>query len=79
MGATNIVGFDHLKVATVLKAWLWNAHGLAFARRPVEVVSKLLTDFAKTNRRMIGGRPHDLAISPDGQYFSSTGDAKSAV
>jgi hypothetical protein len=47
---------------------------LSLARRPVEVVSKLLSDLAKPGFRLIGGKPHDLAISPNGTYESSTGD-----
>jgi hypothetical protein len=46
----------------------------AFVRRPIEVVSRLLGDFAKEETRMIGGKPHDLCISPDGTCWSSTGD-----
>jgi len=47
---------------------------LAIARRPVEVVSRLTADFLVPGRRLVGGRPHDLAVSPGGIYESSTGD-----
>jgi hypothetical protein len=47
---------------------------LSLVRRPVEVVSKLLKDLAEPASLVIGGRPHDLAISPSGQYESTTGD-----
>jgi hypothetical protein len=48
---------------------------LALVRRPIEVVSGLLRDFAKPNMRIIGGKPHDLAIAPSGDVTSTTGDA----
>ena len=47
---------------------------LSLVRRPVKVVSELLTDLASGNGRLIGGKPHDLAISNRGEYSSSTGD-----
>lgn len=47
---------------------------LAMARRPIEVVSKAQLDFCREGARVVGGRPHDLAITPNGQYKSTTGD-----
>jgi hypothetical protein len=47
---------------------------LDLARRPVEVVSKLLADFTAPGTRVVGGKPHDLAIAPNGETESSTGD-----
>ncbi|SRR5712692_4003572 len=47
---------------------------LAIARRPVEIASKLLTDFTRNDMRRVGGKPHDLAIAPNGQMTSTTGD-----
>jgi hypothetical protein len=47
---------------------------LALTRRPVELVSKLLSDFARDDMRRVGGKPHDLAIAPSGQMISTTGD-----
>jgi hypothetical protein len=47
---------------------------LAIARRPVEIVSNVQGDFCKEGRRLVGGRLHDLAITPSGQYISTTGD-----
>jgi hypothetical protein len=50
---------------------------LALARRPVKVLTDLLADLANRNTRVIGGKPHDLAINPNGPrggYVSSTGD-----
>ena len=46
----------------------------ALARRPIEVISKLLADFSKEGTRLIGGKPHDLSILPSGMCWSSTGD-----
>jgi hypothetical protein len=47
---------------------------LSIARRPVETVSKLLADLAAPGTRLVGGKPHDLAVSPGGAYQSTTGD-----
>ncbi len=47
---------------------------LSLVRRPVDVVSTLLADIAEPGSRLIGGRPHDLAVSPAGRYESTTGD-----
>ena len=47
---------------------------LAMVGRPVELMSRLLRDFARKDRRHVGGRTHCLAISPRGIYESVTGD-----
>lgn len=47
---------------------------LSIARSPVDVVSKLLAELSDPNMRLIGGKPHDLAVSPGGEYESRTGD-----
>jgi hypothetical protein len=48
----------------------------AIARRPIEVVGRVLRDFCRENAVWAGGKPHDLAISPNGEYWSNTGDHK---
>jgi hypothetical protein len=48
---------------------------LAMARRPIEVVSKVQLDFCREGTRVVGGKPHELAITPNGEYISATGDA----
>jgi hypothetical protein len=58
----------HLKDPTSFKTHL------SIARRPVEIVSNLLTDFAAPDKRLVGGKPHDLAVCPGGDYHSTTGD-----
>ena len=52
---------------------------LAIARRPIEVVSKAQLDFCQKGTRVIGGRPHDLAVTPGGVYSSTTGDMPRAT
>jgi hypothetical protein len=47
---------------------------LALVRRPVEVLSHLLTDLVPKDKRLIGGKPHDLAVRPGRRYHSTTGD-----
>jgi hypothetical protein len=47
---------------------------VSIVRRPVEIVSKLLADLAAPGTRLVGGKPHDLAVSPSGVYKSTTGD-----
>lgn len=44
------------------------------ARRPIEVVSNVQRDFCRSGARAVGGRPHDLAITPNGEYSSDSGD-----
>lgn len=48
---------------------------LALVRRPIEIVSRLLSDFAQKDMRVVGGKAHDLAIAPTGEVQSTTGDA----
>jgi len=43
------------------------------ARRPIEVISRVLGDFSRKGTRLIGGKLHDLSVSPHGTYWSSTG------
>lgn len=47
---------------------------LSLVWRPIDVVSKLLADMADQGSRVIGGKPHDLAVDPSGEYRSNTGD-----
>ena len=46
---------------------------LSLVRRPVEVASKLLSDLANPGSIVIGGRAHDLAVSHNGMYETTTG------
>jgi hypothetical protein len=46
----------------------------AIARLPIEIVSRIQRDFCRKEARLVGGKLHDLAITPDGEYSSSTGD-----
>ncbi|MFB3920628.1 MAG: hypothetical protein ACE145_02850 [Terriglobia bacterium] len=46
----------------------------AIARRPIEVVASAQRDFCRVGTRIVGGKPHDLAITPGGEYTSTTGD-----
>jgi hypothetical protein len=47
---------------------------LAIARRPIEIVSAAQRDFCREGTRVVGGKPHDLAITPSGEYYSTTSD-----
>ena len=47
---------------------------LGFARRTVEFISGLQSEFCVEDARNVGGKPHDLAITPSGLYRSTTGD-----
>lgn len=47
---------------------------LSIGRRPVEIVSNLLGDFSSADTRVVGGKPHELLISPEGIFESRTGD-----
>ncbi len=47
------------------------SEAIQLARRPVEVVSEIQRDFCQAGRRTVGGKIHDLAITPGGRYLSS--------
>ena len=47
---------------------------LSFARRPIEIVSEIQRDFCIEGKRLVGGKPHDYAIRPTGETYSTTGD-----
>lgn len=47
----------------------------AIVRRPIEIVSRVQLDFARQETRTVGGKPHDLAVTPNGEYSSDSGDA----
>lgn len=47
----------------------------SMAKRPVQIVSDLQRDFCREDFRVVGGKIHDLAITPDGQPSSTSGDA----
>lgn len=42
---------------------------------PVKIVSNIQHDFYADGTRVVGGTIHDLAISPNGDYSSTSGDA----
>lgn len=44
--------------------------------RPVETVSELQSQFARPGTRLVGGRIHDLVITPTGDMTSRSGDDK---
>lgn len=46
----------------------------SLAMRPVEIVSALQRDFCVPGTRVVGGRIHDLAVTPAGGYSSRSGD-----
>lgn len=46
----------------------------SLARRPVEVVASVQQDFCAPGMRVVGGRIHDLAITPTGVYSSTSSD-----
>jgi hypothetical protein len=47
---------------------------LSLVRRPIEVLSRLLADLTPKDKRLIGGKTHDLAIRPGPRYHSTSGD-----
>jgi len=47
---------------------------LAIARRPIEIISAAQRDFCREDTRVVGGKPHDLAVTPGGAYSSTTGE-----
>ena len=47
---------------------------LDMARRPIEIVSDAQHDFCEAGSRLVGGKLHDLAVTPNDEYISTTGD-----
>jgi hypothetical protein len=47
---------------------------LSLARTPVEFVSRMQLNFCLPETRVVGGAIHDLAISPEGDYQSTSKD-----
>jgi hypothetical protein len=68
-GAQQLVRRRHLRNPSSLKTHL------SLARLPIEVVSRMVSQLSDRDMRLVGGKPHDLAISRDGRMWSSTGDA----
>lgn len=60
------------------RRWLRDSNDMAMQRRivrqTVTIVSGLVRDFVVDDRRVVGGKPHALAVSPLGIYLPSTGD-----
>lgn len=48
---------------------------IAIVRRPVEMVSAIQRDFCRIGDRVVGGRPHDLVVTPMGGFSSTSSDA----
>lgn len=48
----------------------------SLVKRPIEIVSAMQRDFCKKGTRLVGGRIHDVTITPDGQFESKSGDNK---
>lgn len=46
----------------------------AVAHRSVELVAQLQQEIGRAESRRVGGRIHNLAVSPVGEYFSTSGD-----
>jgi hypothetical protein len=58
----------------LMKAVTSDREHCAVVRRPIETVSKFLSDFTTEDKRWIGGKLHDLCVSPGGICWSSSGD-----
>ena len=46
----------------------------AIAQLPISVVSEVQQRFSQEGTRLVGGKPHNLAVTPSGVYSSDTGD-----
>lgn len=46
----------------------------ALARTPVEIVARAHRSSCRKGQRLVAGMTHELAITPNGAYESSTGD-----
>jgi hypothetical protein len=41
---------------------------------PIKIVSGVQRDFLQQGQRLVGGKPHNLSVTPNGTYESDTGD-----
>lgn len=55
------------------RATLQPAHWASLCLRPVEIVADLQRDFAGAGRRRVGGRPHDVTVTPPREFVSRSG------
>ncbi len=45
------------------------------AQQPIKAISDMERAFCREDKRIVGGRPHDLVILSSGEYVSTSGDA----
>ncbi len=65
---------DELRKRGILREPESTRTHLRIARLPVETVSNAQRDLCEKDAKVVGGKIHDLAISPRGEYQSSSGD-----
>lgn len=73
--ASSIFGsFNLTKIRNKLKAFKSVIELVPLAKRPIEIIAQMQSDFYKSDKRIVGGRIHDIAVNPNGNYFSTSGD-----
>lgn len=74
VSSTIFFGFQIATQRKVLKSINSIQDAVPIVKRPIEIISEIQKDFYKQDKRMIGGRIHDLCIDNYGNMLSTSGD-----
>jgi hypothetical protein len=74
VSSTILFGFKIASERKVLKGINSVQDTVPMIKRPIEIISEIQKDFFKTDKRMVGGKIHDIAIDNDGNLYSTSGD-----
>ncbi len=74
VSSTISYGFQIAAHRKVLKTINSVQETVPIVKRPIEIISEIQKDFYKQDKRMVGGKIHDLCIDNYGNLYSTSGD-----
>lgn len=74
VSSTISYGFQIAAHRKVLKTINFVQDSVSIAKRPIEIISEIQKDFFRQDKRMVGGKIHDLCIDNYGNLYSTSGD-----
>lgn len=74
VSSTISYGFQIAAHRKVLKTINSVQEMVPIVKRPIEIISKIQKDFYRQDKRMVGGKIHDLCIDNYGNLYSTSGD-----
>lgn len=74
VSSTISYGFQIAAQRKVLKTINSVQETVPIVKRPIEIISEIQKDFYKQDKRMVGGKIHDLCIDNYGNLYSTSGD-----